>query len=331
MNAIELSRGPRRVAITLVTAAVMSIAGADLAAQTAGTAGVSGDPRAVLWTDPGPIASRDLFWGAGSADRAPQGPFTFVEEDAGGTQPKIVVTDARGVTWDVKFGEEAKAEVASNRFVWSLGYPVEEMYFVATGVVKGARNAGRAAKHLAAEGNFMNARFRRHNDHIVRTDERWTLKESPFVGQKEMSGFMILMTMLSNWDIGGTRNTKVLRVTLPDGTVERRFTVTDLGATFGRMGGPVSDHSKWNLADYQKEGFIEKVEDGVVHLDYDGAASGVDRVPLEHARWFAGIVSQLTEEQVRRAFEAAGATPQEIDGFSKRFLEKIGELQAAVR
>lgn len=327
----ELSRGARRAAVRAIVAAALSIAAVDAAAQTIGTAGISADPRAVLWTDPGPIASRDLFWGMGSAERAPQGPFAFVEEDGGGTQPKIVVTDARGVTWDVKFGEEAKAEVAANRFVWALGYPVEEMYFVATGIVKGVRDAGRAAKHLASEGNFMNARFRRHNDHIARSGEQWTLKENPFVGQKELSGFQILMTMLSNWDIGGTRNTKVLRVTLPDGSVERQFTATDLGATFGRMGGPLSDHSKWNLADYQKEGFIEKVEDGVVHLDYDGAASGVDRVPLEHARWFAGLVSQLTEEQVRRAFEAAGATPQEIDGFSKRFLEKIGELQASVR
>lgn len=320
----------RRRMTAAVLAAALSAAAADAAAQTIGTSG-SADPRAVLWTDPGPIGSRDLFWGMGSAERAPQGPFTFVEEDGGGSQPKIVVTDAGGVTWEVKFGEEAKAEVAANRFVWALGFPVEETYFVGTGVVKGAGDAGRASGHLSPEGNFMNARFRRRNEHSVRSDDRWTLKENPFVGQKELSGFMILMTMVANWDIGGTRNTRVLRVTAPDGTVERQFTVTDLGATFGRMGGALSDHSKWNLADYQKEGFIEKVEGGVVHLDYDGAASGVDRVPLEHARWFAGLVSQLTEEQVRRAFEAAGATPQEIDGFSKRFLEKIGELQAAVR
>ena len=67
------------------------------------------------------------------------------------------------------------------------------------------------------------------------------------------------------------------------------------------MGGEISNHSKWKLEDYRAEGFIEKVERGVVHLDYDGIDSGMDRVPLEHARWFATILSQLTPEQVRRA------------------------------
>ena len=296
--------------------------------QTTGTSGTA-DPAPILWKDPGNIASRDLLWGMGSAERAPKGPFTFVERDSGGTQPKIVVTDSRGDTWEVKFGREVHAEVAANRFLWALGYGAEEMYFVKTGVVKGAK-VDYAAGHIAEEGNFINARFRRRNPNMTRIDEEWTLRKNPFIGQKELSGFKILMTLLANWDIGGTRNTRVIRVTQPDGAVEKWYAVTDLGATFGRMGGMISDHSKWNLEHYKAEGFIEKVAGGEVHLDYDGAEPGVDRVPLEHARWFAGLLSQLTPEQVRGAFEAAGATPQEIDGFSKRVLEKIGELNAAV-
>ena len=301
-------------------------------AQTAavGTSGAM-DPPAVLWKDPGPIATRDLYWGPGSAERAPQGPFTFVEEDSGGTQPKIIVTDARGVTWEAKFGDEVKPEIATNRFMWALGYPVEEMYFVGTGVVKDVKGAGRAAGRIAPEGNFATARFRRRNPEMVRTQEEWTLRDNPFAGQKELSGLMILMTAVANWDIGGTRNTRVLRVTKPDGTVERQYTITDLGASFGRMGGLLSNHSKWNLEHYKSEGFVEKVADGELHLDYDGMEPGVDRVPLEHARWFAALFGQLTREQVRRAFEAAGASSQEIEGYSTRFLEKIAELQTAVK
>jgi hypothetical protein len=34
---------------------------------------------------------------------------------------------------------------------------------------------------------------------------------------------------------------------------------------------------------------------------------------------------------VRRAFESAGASPQEVEGYSTRLLEKIAELQAAVK
>jgi hypothetical protein len=295
-------------------------------------AGSSGkmDPPAVLWKDPGPIASRDLFWALGSADRAPQGPFTFVEEDAGGTQPKIIVNDARGVTWEVKFGEEVKAEVATNRFVWALGFAAEEMYFVRIGVLKGFKGGDRVGGFIAPEGNFVNARFRRRNPEVVRLDETWTLRQNPFVGKKELSGLMILMTLVANWDIGGTRNTRILRVTNPDGSIERQYAVTDLGASFGRMGGLLSQHSKWKLEDYKAEGFVEQVAGGELHLDYDGLEPGVDHIPLEHARWFAGLLAQLTLEQVRRAFEAAGASSEEIDGYSQRFVEKIEELQAAV-
>jgi hypothetical protein len=53
-------------------------------------------------------------------------------------------------------------------------------------------------------------------------------------------------------------------------------------------------------------------------------------VPLEHARWFTGLATQLTVNQVRRAFEAAGASTTEIEGFSARVMEKIQELRRAV-
>ncbi len=92
----------------------------------------------------------------------------------------------------------------------------------------------------------------------------------------------------------------------------------------------IDGHSKWTVEDYEKERFIEKVEPGEIHLDYDGWDSGLDRVSLDHARWFAALACQLTPEQVRRAFEAAGGTPEEVDRFSKKMLIKIAELQAVV-
>jgi hypothetical protein len=295
-----------------------------------GTSGV-GDPPQVLWRDPGAIASRDLFWGIGSQSRAPRGPFKFVEEKTSGTQPKIVVTDVNGVTWDVKFGPEVHAEIAASRLIQAVGYFVEEHYFVPSGRIEGMSALERARDHIDASGEFAGARFTRRDLNIAETEEEWTFKENPFVGQKELSGLLILMTMLNNWDIRGESNNDVVRATTPSGAQERRYLVGDLGATFGRMGGRISSHSKWKLEDYQAEGFIEKVEDGVVHLDYDGIDSDMDRVPLEHARWFASLVSQLTHNQVRRALEAAGATPAETDGFSNRFMEKVSELQAVVR
>jgi hypothetical protein len=315
--------------LILAAFAALSFAGAETLAQTVGTTGTA-DPAQHIWADPGSIASRDLFWGSGSSERAPTGPFTFVEERTSGTQPKIVVTDSKGVTWDVKFGREAHAEVAANRLVSALGYFAEEIYFVPSGQVADVPALKRAGEHISA-GRFSNARFSRLDPDVSVTKEEWKFDDNPFAGKKELSGLLILMTMINNWDIRGAANNGVLRVATPDGRQERRYLVSDLGATFGRMGGRISNHSKWNLEDYREEGFIEKIDDGMLHLDYDGLDSGLDRVPLDHARWFASLVAQLTPEQVRRAFEAAGASPSDVDGFATRFVEKITELQTAVR
>ena len=286
---------------------------------------------AVLWRDPGPIRSRDLFWGAGSAANAPRGPFSFLEEDLTGHNPKVSVRDVGGREWDVKFGEEIHSEVAANRIVWALGYFVEQQYYVPSGTIRGAKKLARAAQHIGADGRFRGARFRFRDPAMPRTEEEWTLERNPFAGTKEMSGVYVLMTLLNNWDIDGPRNNRVLRARGPRGRAERRFLVSDLGATFGRMGGGlITNHSKWNLAHFREERFIEKVENGSIRLAYDGYDPDIDRVPIEHARWFAGLVGQLRPAQLRRAFEAAGAQPAEIDGFSTKLMEKIRELRAAV-
>ncbi len=282
----------------------------------------------VLWRHPGPIAARDLFWGAGSPARAPQPPFQFIEEELSGKNPKVVVKDTRGQVWDVKFGEEAHAEIAANRLVWALGYFVEAQYFVRDGTIAGATGLERAGAHIARDGRFRDARFRWRDPATPRTDEEWTFKQNPFVGSREMSGLHIVMTMINNWDIDGARNNKVLRASGPDGRAERWFIVSDLGATFGRMGGGrVTDHSKWTLAHFREERFIDKVDKGMLYLAYDGYDPYIERVPLEHAKWFAGLASQLTGEQVRRAFEAAGATPAEAAGYTTKVMQKIAMLR----
>jgi hypothetical protein len=303
---------------------LLGVSGADAQQPSLGT------PR--LWRNPGVTAQRDLLWGGGSQATAPKPPFTFVEEDKGGSQPKVTVTDAAGTTWDVKFGVEVPAEIASNRLVWALGYLTEEMYFVPSGTIRRVSGLKRAAKEIAPDGRFSRARFRRVDPKLRRTDESWTFQQNPFLGTKELSGLVILMNLINNWDIDKALNNRVLIATLPDGSSERWFIVSDLGATFGKMGGAMGQKTKWNLKDYIAEDFIERVHDGKLQLDYEGFESrGLGEVPLAHARWFMALVSQLTRSQLRAAFEAAGATPAEVDGYSKRLSSKIAELQKAVK
>src|SRR5687768_4849062 len=262
--------------------------------------------KAVLWVDPGDISSKDLFWGNGAADRAPKPPFTFVAEDTDGTQPKVVVRDAAGREWSAKFGEEVHAGIAASRIVWALGYVADEMYYVDSGTISGVTGLTQAAKALGPGGSFTKASFRMRGDLKERAKERWKFIGSPFGGSKELSGLTILMTMLCNWDIQGDRNNRIL-----EAGAEDHYIVSDLGATFGKMGAFPAPRSKWNLADFQKEEFIEKVDAIVLDLDYEGY-EGIDKVPVEHARWFAGLVSKLTDKQLTDAFRAAGATQAEI-------------------
>ena len=274
------------------------------------------EKKVVLWKDPGNIAALDLLQGKGAPERAPKGRFTFLKEDSGGVQPKIDVRDASGREWDVKFGEEVHAEIAANRLVWALGYVAEEIYFVPNGTITGMTEPGKFKEFVARDGTFSRASFRLRGDGSKRAEERWTFEKNPFVDTPELSGLAILMTMLCNWDIQGPRNNRILMV---DG--EEHYIVSDLGSTFGKMGAFPVPRSKWNLEDFKKEEFIEKVDNGQVDLDYEGYG-GINKVPVEHARWFSRLASQLTDEQLRAAIKASGASDAEIAGFA-RLREKI--------
>jgi len=63
---------------------------------------------------------------------------------------------------------------------------------------------------------------------------------------------------------------------------------------------------------------IDGVSGGRLKLHYRGRSQSLFRsVPVEHARWFAGIVGQLTDDQLRDAFRAA--VPHfPVSGFTNR-------------
>ncbi|HEX6465307.1 MAG TPA: hypothetical protein VFZ98_12670, partial [Vicinamibacterales bacterium] len=183
-------------------------------------------------------------------------------------------------------------------------------------------------------GVFRAARFKERPREA--TGDQWTFVDNPFVGTRELSGLMILMTMVNNWDLRAD-NTAVFPATGSDGVTELHYVVSDLGASFGRMEDvrfPQSILSllswvNWDVHEYQQQRFIDGVHEGRLRLHFRGRLS-MPEVPVEHARWFAGLVGQLTPEQIRQAFEAAAATPEQVDGFSARFLAKVRKLRAAV-
>jgi hypothetical protein len=296
--------------------------------------------RRVLWHDPGPVASLDLSWSDRTRFRRPAPPFRFVKEDLSGTRAKVRVKDADGVEWNVKLAgnaddtAEVHAEVAAQRFVWALGYFVEPGYYIGGGTIDGVGEVHRAARGLTSDGRFRGGRFKERPRDA--TDEHWTFTDNPFLGTRELSGLMILMTMINNWDVTPD-NLGVLRVTGDGRTAELRYLVSDLGASFGHMENvrfpwivfSTYPWTKWNVRDYRQQRFIDGVHDGRIRLHFRGEVT-MPEIPMEHARWFAGLASQLTPVQIRQAFEAAGATAGEVDGFASRFEEKVRELRTAV-
>src|SRR5207253_1061684 len=77
------------------------------------------DGANVLWTDPGDASLLDFEFGTGGRAHRPQPPYRFVGEDESGTSPKINVKDDQGVSWNIKFGEEANPSTFCTRLVWA--------------------------------------------------------------------------------------------------------------------------------------------------------------------------------------------------------------------
>ena len=111
------------------------------AAQNQDSANRAVAPAAVpgaLWRVPPRFTVQDWICGFGGCDETPASPFHFVKEDMEGTSPKVQVKDAKGRSWDVKFGAKVIPDCFSSRLVAALGYVTEPAYYVGSGRLDGA-------------------------------------------------------------------------------------------------------------------------------------------------------------------------------------------------
>ncbi|HXG87368.1 MAG TPA: hypothetical protein VNJ02_03450 [Vicinamibacterales bacterium] len=298
-------------------------------------------PAALLWNDPGDIASRNLFYGPGSAQLAPVAPFAFLKEDTGGTQPKFRVRDAKGTEWGVKLGIEAQSETASTRLVWAAGYYAEEAYFFPEVKIDNMTALTRPTTEVKPGGVVTNARFEPVRADVKKLGE-WEWEKNPFVGTRELDGLKVLMMMLNNWDAHDTNNRKV-RV----GSQER-FLVSDLGATLGKTGGKW-EHTKNDLKDFAESKFIDGVDQGVVKFAYRVRPTGLGMfailyppyagrvkditantkgIKIEDARWLGEVMNRLSDAQIGDAFKAAGYDDATIAGYVATLRSRIQQLVA---
>jgi hypothetical protein len=295
----------------------------------------------VIWHDPGNVASLDFVGGPGGHDGAPKPPFTFVEEDLGGSNPKLKATDANGQKWGVKFGHEVNSEVFASRIAWAAGYYVDPSYYVGSGTFVGADGSKtkRLKDFIGKDGSFRDARFELKDKAVLKKfngEEGWAWNSNPFAGTKELNGLKVILMLTSNWDSKDVRdisrgsNTAIYQVDGPNGP-EARYVFTDWGGSMGKWGG-VLGREKWDAKGYAKQtpDFIKGVKNGEVVWGYSGQRTEdvTKGIKVSDVKWITQYVGAITDDQLRAGLQSTGATPDEVEAFVKAIRDRINQLKA---
>jgi len=293
--------------------------------------------RTIVWRDPGAVETLDFVGGLGGREQAPKPPFTFIEEDRTGSNPKIKVTDANGVKWSVKWGSEVNAEVFATRIAWAAGYFVEPAYFVASGKIYDVKKLGRAKKYVGSDGNFTDARFEMKEKGMTKLDgkQSWQWDRNSLVGTREFNGLKIIMMLVSNFDnkdardLGRGSNTAILQYPFGD-TVEPRYVVTDWGGSMGKWGG-VFSREKWDCKGYtqQTPEFTKGVKGGFVVWGWSGQHTKdvTDRISGSDVKWLLQYIGRISDDQIRAGLETSGANQEESQRFTKALRDRILQMQ----
>jgi len=294
----------------------------------------------LIWQDPGAPATLDLTYGIGGRAHAPDpaGTFTFVKEDTSGSSPKFEVTDAAGVLWKVKLGDESRPETAATRFLWAAGYFTDEDYYLAKLTVQGLPKLNRGQEFAIGGGVVRGARLERKSTSVEKLGD-WDWFDNPFVGKRELNGLRVMMSLMNSWDLKQVNNSVYSM------DAERRFVVSDVGAAFGKTGGQ-GVRNRDVPEDYAGSKFINKVEPDYVDLVMNSRpfflfALSVgsyrertrmqqiaEHIPRADARWLGQRLSVLTDEQIRDGFRCAGYTGRDLDMLATTIRQRIAALGA---
>jgi hypothetical protein len=276
-------------------------------------AAASGKP--VMWEQVD-ISGRDLYLGPGGEQMRPVlAKAEFLGRQPGGNNLKYRIKDGAGREWVAKIGRETKPETAAVRLLWGIGYKTEINYLM-------------PKLEIARIGNYQNVRFEARPDNVKRLD-RWSWTDNPFMGTKEFEGLKIMMAMFNNWDLKD-ENTVILQ----DGD-ELHYVISDLGASFGKLSkvsGGKSGRSVNKPENYAESNFIKSVRNGVIEIDYKGKQDFLMKgIKVEHGRWLADLLMQLSDKQIEDAFRAANYDAEDVKLLAEAFKARINELDAATK
>lgn len=295
---------------------------------------------AVIWHNPGDVSTLNLFYGEGGRRDVPDphGRFVFLKEDLRGTNPKFDVRDDRGRTWRVKLGQESRPETAATRLLWAAGYFVTEDYFLPSLRVQKIPKLRRGRKFVSPDGVVHDARLQLRRADVRKLGD-WHWFHNAFDGTRTLNGLRVMMCLIDNWDLKDDNNS----IEEIDG--QRRFVVTDLGASFGKTGNYFT-RSKGVAADYARAPFIARLSfdrvDFVLHSrpffpwkikrreyrERTRIEAIAKDIPVADARWIGHLLGGLSQQQLRACFRAAGYDPEAADAYARVVQKRIAELNA---
>jgi len=341
----------RSVTILLAIAALMSSA-ADATAKKGKKAlkaeqAISGQAAHVLWFNPTDIQHRNLFFGPGGKQNSPTTPFTFIKEDLKGSSPKFIVRDQGGVKWKAKLGVEARPETVASRLVWAVGYFANEDYFVPVLQVENPpAHLHRGQNLVGPGGTFQNVRLKRYLKEEKKVGQ-WKWHSNPFSDTRELNGLRVMMAVINNWDVKDLNNS-LYDDSPPDPSGGGRrliYMVSDLGASFGSGGhGWTLARSKGDLKAYRRSKFIRKIRPEYVDFNDPTKPPVIfflnlpefilqmqmgwvcHHIPRADVQWMGHLLAQLSPDQIRDAFRAAGYSSEEVEGFSSVVEARIAQL-----
>jgi hypothetical protein len=330
---------------TVAAAAVLLVLQLTYASEVSRTEVIQGNKNSkkhamALWEDPEDIKSRNLYYGPGGRDHIPKGPFSFVEEDLEGTNPKFDVRDRAGNMWKVKLGVEARPEVAASRLLWAAGYFVPENYYVTALRIERMPGRLKRGRELVSPDGFIYGARMKRTPGLTKIGT-WTWKKNPFAGTREFNGLRVMMAILNNPDLKDSNNAifREARSQYPTDV----YMVSDLGSSFSGHMWPL--YMKGNLHFYSQSRFISALDretvtfytpTGPAPLDllhaswllYRMRLRWVTRdIPRSDARWIGGVLAQLSPGQIRDAFASAGYSAEEVEGFTRVLLDRIDLLR----
>lgn len=297
----------------------------------------------VLWHDPGNIAKKDLYYGQGGDKDLPKPPFVFLDEDKGGTSPKLDLRDVNGKKWHIKVSEESQPEVVASRLLWAVGFYANDDYCIPEAQVKGMK-MDRGDGDIK-RGHLVNARFSRKPSKQKKI-AIWEWGNNPFTGTRELNGLRVMMAVMNNWDLKDENNSVYI-----DKKNERQiFLVNDVGATFGTNGlSWTKSRSKGNIDSFKNSKFIQRLTDTEVDFATPKAPTGMtiltlgattksyikrnaldwigNNIPREDARWMGSLLGQLTHQQLMDAFRAGNFPPDVAVEYVTLIENRIQELK----